>query len=58
VSELEAAQQRLRRLERRLEMLLLGGLQDGLKDPSAAALMEAICHQKAEIEKMEGDNNG
>jgi hypothetical protein len=57
-SELEAAQQRLRRLERRLELLLLGGTEHGLKDPSAAALMDSICRQRAEIEGMEENTDG
>jgi len=57
-SELEAARQRLRRLERRLEFMLLGGLQDGLQNPSAAELLDAICKQKAAITKMEEGKDG
>jgi hypothetical protein len=53
MDELSAARGRLRRLERRLELLLLGGLKDGLQDPSAANLVNAICEQKSTVEKME-----
>jgi hypothetical protein len=57
-TELEAAQQRLRRLERRLEYMLLGGLQDGLQDPSASALLDAICEVKIQIDKMKENQDG
>jgi hypothetical protein len=57
-SELEVAQQRLRRLERRLELLLLGGTEHGLKDPSAEALLGEICRQRTALEKIEENNDG